>query len=171
MLLIVGLGNPGKEYINNRHNVGHMFIDYLINKLRISDYGLKLVKTNCFMNQSGIYVKKLIRNSSSAIYQLIIVHDDLDIPLGKFKIQKGTGPQLHNGIESIEKSLRTKNFWRIRIGIDNRPAHRSPDGSRDGGGVDGETYVLQDFLAQEKKVIIDIFPKIVQQLNRIINKL
>ena len=165
MLLIVGLGNPGSQYQNNRHNVGHLFIDYLIKQLRITNSGLKLYKTDCYMNQSGKFVKKIIRNSSSAIDQLIIVHDDLDIPLGKFKIQKGTGPLLHNGIESIEKALRTKDFLRVRIGIDNRlPRRNESEGGTQTNWVDGESYVLQNFRPEEKKIIADIFPKIYHRL-------
>ena len=120
MILIVGLGNPGKKYINNRHNVGHIFIDYLANELTRSQINvLKIVKTDCFMNQSGVFVKKFIENRKLKIENLFVVHDDLDIPLGKFHIQFAVGPQLHNGLESIEDHLHTKDFWRVRIGIDN----------------------------------------------------
>jgi len=160
MKLIVGLGNPGEKYKNNRHNVGYMLIDYLINELRITDYGLKPYKTDCYMNESGKFVKKLIRNSQSAIEQLIIVHDDLDIPLGKFKIQKGTGPQLHNGIESVENQLKTKNFWRIRIGVDNRPKT---------GWIDGETYVLQNFRLEEKEIVNQLFISVLDRIKRLLS--
>jgi len=155
MRIIVGLGNPGQKYKNNRHNVGHMFINYLIKELRITNYGFKTFKTDCFMNQSGIFVKKLIRNSQCVIDNLIITHDDLDIPLGKFKIQKGTGPKLHNGLESIENELGTNDFWRIRIGVDNRPTDNR---------INGEAYVLQDFKDEEKKIIHYLFPEIYSRL-------
>jgi len=177
MKLIVGLGNPGQKYKNNRHNVGQMFIDYLIStkgrlplgqnppslKLRRTG-GLKLYKTDCFMNLSGIFVKKLIesRLNREKISNLIVVHDDLDIPLGKFKIQMATGPKLHNGIDSIEKELGTKDFLRVRIGVDNRLA--LSERSESNGWVDGESYVLQDFLLEEKKIILATFPKIYNQL-------
>ena len=119
MLLIVGLGNPGKKYVNNRHNVGHLFVDYLIKptsslRLRRSS-GLKIVKTDCFMNVSGIFVKKLSMIYHLSSNNLIIIHDDLDIPLGKFHIQFASGPQLHNGLESIEQQLKTKDFWRVEL--------------------------------------------------------
>ncbi len=155
MRLIIGLGNPGAKYQNNRHNAGHMFIDYIMKGLRMTDDGLKAVKTDCYMNQSGSFVKKLIRNSQSAIDELIIIHDDLDIPLGKFKIQLGEGPKLHNGIASIENTLRTKKFWRVRIGVDNRPPAGAPENR-----IDGETYVLQDFSLEERQTLFDLFPKI-----------
>ncbi len=160
MILIVGLGNPGKKYINNRHNVGYMFVDYLVKPT--SPFGLrgsselKIVKTDCFMNVSGVFVNKLIRNLKLEIRNLVIVHDDLDIPLGKFHIQFGVGPQLHNGLESIENHLKTKDFYRIRIGIDARSVENK---------VSGETYTLQNFLSQEKELLeTEIFPKIFSQL-------
>ncbi len=150
MLLIVGLGNPGIKYQNNRHNVGHMFVDYLIKEK------IKAVKTDCFMNVSGIFVNKLIRNLKLETKNLIIIHDDLDIPLGKFHIQFASGPQLHNGLESIEQHLKTKDFWRIRIGVDNRLPDRK---------IPGETYTLQNFSVDEKKLLeTEIFPKIFAQM-------
>src|SRR5574340_614297 len=102
MYTIVGLGNPGSKYQNNRHNVGQMFVDYLVNELagsRVNEFKLK--KTDCYMNQSGLFIKNLKLKTEN----LVVAHDDLDIPLGKFKIQKGEGPRLHNGLISIEKAL------------------------------------------------------------------
>jgi len=107
------------------------------------------------MNRSGEAVKKITDHYSLNTKQLIVAHDDLDIPLGKFRIQQKTGPRLHNGLESIENALGKKDFWRVRIGIDNR----KPD-----NWIDGETYVLQDFQVEEKKVIHALFPKILNQL-------
>ncbi len=159
MFCIVGLGNPGEKYHNNWHNVGHLFVDYLKNELQTSNTELKILKTDCFMNLSGTFVKKLIENCKLKIENLVVVHDDLDIPLGKFKIQKGKGPELHNGIESIEQHLQTKDFWRVRIGVDNRGA-TSPERSR---RVDGETYVLQDFRPGEKQTLKKLFPKITER--------
>lgn len=177
MDFFIGLGNPGEKYQNNRHNVGQMFLDFLIKrlkgwgveKLKEEEYyqitiiqsptnqSLAFIKPKTFMNQSGLVVKELFYHFKTIKpSSLFIIHDDLDIPLGKFKIQKAEGPKLHNGLESIEKSLGTKDFWRIRIGVDNRsPENRLP----------GETYVLQDFFPQEKKLFENqIFPKIFHQL-------
>ena len=187
MYLIVGLGNPGEKYKNNRHNIGYMFVDYIALLLHCSivkkeklyitmkqldtlptnkqSETITLVKPTTFMNLSGLAVKKLIENLKLKIENLVVVHDDLDIPLGKFKIQKGVGPRLHNGIESIENSLGTKEFWRIRIGIDNRLALSDPDHSGESKGwMDGETYVLQNFKRKEKEVTNQTFPKIYNQL-------
>ena len=166
MKLIVGLGNPGDKYKNNRHNAGYMFTDYIAKWLNcyivkktksyltmqpFNHTTILLAKPLTFMNLSGKAVKKLVTKYKVLKNDLLVVHDDLDIPLGKFKIQMGVGPKLHNGIESIENKLGRKDFWRIRIGVDNRtPKHR----------IDGESYVLQDFLAEEKKIILSIFTKI-----------
>jgi len=184
MILIVGLGNPGKKYLNNRHNVGQLFIDYLasLESLRVSEFKtdkfsnsqlakitinndeLILVKPLTFMNNSGIAVGKLvsrfIKNSPNSqtrqINNLIIIHDDLDIPLGKFHIQFASGPQLHNGLESIEQHLKTKDFYRIRIGVDNRLVDKK---------IPGEKYALQNFLTEEKQLLeSEIFPKVFAQL-------
>jgi PTH1 family peptidyl-tRNA hydrolase len=163
MKLVVGLGNPGGKYKNNRHNVGHMLLDYLSEQSG-SKKNVKLVKTDCFMNKSGIFVKKLIKNSKLSNENLFIVHDDLDIPLGKFHIQYTVGPRLHNGLESIEQHLKNSDFWRVRIGVDNRPARRGGDKDK---WVDGEAYVLSDFKEEEKKILIEqVFPKILSQLKQ-----
>jgi len=174
MKIIVGLGNPGEKYKNNRHNVGAQFIDYMATWLhghlvkKTSSYltiqpsnhsCFLLVKLQTFMNLSGTALEKLIENYKLKIENLIVTHDDLDIPLGKFKIQRGVGPKLHNGLESIEKILGTKNFWRIRIGVDNR---------QENGWLDGESYVLQDFRKEEKNTVIKTFPSIFQQLQKLV---
>ena len=178
MKIIVGLGNPGPKYQNNRHNIGHMMIDYMADQVQSAKFKvqscnlkLKIFKTDCFMNLSGQAVKKIIKNCRLKIENLIVVHDDLDIPLGKFKIQKGTGPLLHNGIESIEKTLGTKAFWRVRIGIDNRLPKKTAYLIHDRGSdkqsakwIDGESYVLIDFTPEERKTINQSFPKIFSRL-------
>ncbi len=177
MYFFIGLGNPEKKYQNNRHNVGQMFLDYLVKKLddwmieklkeekhyhltviqSPTSQLLALVKPKTYMNQSGLVVKNLLYQFKTLkSSDLFVIHDDLDIPLGKFKIQKGEGPKLHNGLESIEKNLGTKDFWRIRIGVDNRPPENR---------LPGETYVLKNFLLQEKQLLEnEIFPEIFKQL-------
>jgi PTH1 family peptidyl-tRNA hydrolase len=168
MKIIVGLGNPGRKYENNRHNVGFQFVDYLSYELGVKSYkdvppnpyhltpNLILFKPQTFMNLSGLAVRKLIADYRLPITDLTVVHDDLDIPLGKFHIDFACGPKLHNGIESIEKELKNKNFWRVRIGVDNRQLT---------GAVDGETYVLQNFRPEEKTIINSLFPRIFIILN------
>lgn len=185
MILIVGLGNPGSKYQNNRHNVGFQFVDFIAPSLNCSivkkeklfstmkqsnNETIILAKPQTFMNLSGQAVKKLTTNYELPTMNLIIVHDDLDIPLGKFHIQFASGPLLHNGLESIEQHLKTKDFWRIRIGVDNRLPKNNylmNDRIQDNKSpwIDGVKYSLQNFLPEEKKQLeLDIFPKILTQL-------
>ncbi|MFH0773797.1 MAG: aminoacyl-tRNA hydrolase [bacterium] len=114
-----------------------------------------LAKPQTYMNKSGDAVRKLLErypssNQSLTTSHLIVVHDDLDIPLGKFKIQL-QGPKLHNGLASIQDKLRTMDFLRIRIGVDNRvPENR----------MNGEEYVLQNFAGEERSQLPELFKKI-----------
>ena len=124
--LIIGLGNPGKEYEKTYHNVGFLAIDYLTKNHPISLHtrdlpdGDKLIKSEVFMNQSGGFTKKALKKYKIKPEKLIIIHDDSDIELGKYKVSFGRGSAGHRGIDSIIKSLGTKNFWRLRIGIRRR---------------------------------------------------
>ena len=106
------------------------------------------------MNVSGKFVKQHALRST--LQDLYIVHDDLDIPLGKCKVQFGTGPKLHNGILSIEEELGTNDFWRVRIGVDNRGENK----------IDGEAYSLQDFTDEELKQLQPVFEKIYKQITQ-----
>ncbi len=162
MRIIVGLGNPGREYADSRHNAGVMMVDRLAEKLE-SDYGWRkhydalvyktpevvLVKTkDIFMNESGRLLQGLPEG------EVYVAHDDLDIHLGEYKIQKGKGPKEHNGVESVEKRLGTKDFWRIRIGIDNRTTP-----------IEGEIYVLQKFAPEEKVMLENALDAIIKTIN------
>ncbi len=164
MKLIVGLGNPEPKYFNNRHNAGFMVIDAL-NTVFKQKYKRKptiasqkflqsivwdfspfavLAKPMKFMNDSGVAVKKLVEVYGIKTSDLYIVHDDLDISLGEFKIQVGKGPKVHNGITSVEDELGEKDFGRIRIGIENRdPKNRTK----------GDEYVLSNFADEERRVL------------------
>jgi len=160
MKIILGLGNPGVEYANTRHNTGILFVDYLSQKIN-SPYGWRreknkmifksdkfiLIKTSdTFMNESG----NLVANSPYHLADFCLAHDDLDIKLGEYKIQTGIGPKLHNGIESVERTLGDTNFERIRIGIDNRSLP-----------IPGEDYVLQKFSQEERQVLNNLFDNII----------
>jgi peptidyl-tRNA hydrolase, PTH1 family len=154
MKLIVGLGNPGEKYASNRHNVGHMVVDKIKNNnIRIKN--ATTIKTNTFMNDSGTSVKELLSKNNVSPENLYIIHDDLDLPLGSWKMQLAKGPKDNGGINSIEQVLGTENFWRIRVGIDNRNPEKR---------TSGEEYVLEDFTEDEKdildKVINDICKKL-----------
>lgn len=161
MKLIVGLGNPGEKYVKNRHNVGFRVIDELL-----AVYSLQstvkmeskfealickvgdtlLVKPQTFMNRSGEAVSQVVNFYKVAVDDLTVVHDDLDIRLGEYKIQKGIGPKEHNGLASVEEYLGKKNFWRMRVGIDNRSENSE-------FRTAGEDYVLANFSTDEEKII------------------
>ena len=154
MKLLVGLGNPGAKYTNTRHNIGFMFLDYLEQQQKL-DKQVKTLKPETYMNQSGMAVVKKLSFYKLQPADLIVIHDDLDLPLGEYKIQFGKGPKLHNGVESVEQAIGTKEFWRVRIGVDNRSLENR---------VPGDLYVLQNFLPEEKTKLLKLFPEITKAL-------
>jgi PTH1 family peptidyl-tRNA hydrolase len=169
MKLIVGLGNPGKEYSANRHNIGflcvnqlarqhHISLDKKQGKARvgageISDTPVVLAKPQTYMNASGIAVMHLLGKYKLTSEDLIVIHDDLDLPLGKIRIRWGSSAGGHNGIKSIIGSLGTQDFTRIRIGI-SRPQI---------GDVAEETivdYVLGDFEGEDRELVDETIKKV-----------
>lgn len=142
MKLIVGLGNSGQEYANTRHNAGYLLVDKL-QELKLPK-SVIVRKTDTFMNESGVFVKKLANQYKLKTPDLYIVHDDLDLPIGNYKIQFGKGPKDHNGVASVDAELGTNEYWHIRIGVDNRPLDNRPM---------GEEYVLQDFTGKEREIL------------------
>lgn len=173
MKLIVGLGNPGEKYAKNRHNAGFLALDVLASKPEFSNHKFQftnkfeseilksddilLVRPQTFMNRSGVAVSQIVNFYKVSTDDLIVVHDDLDIKLGEYKIQEEVGPKVHNGVNSIEKCLGRKDFWRVRVGIDSR---QPAAGSRQSG----EDYVLEDFTGQEMEVIKQVSEKIIIDL-------
>lgn len=154
MKVIVGLGNPGSKYQNNRHNVGHMVID----ALKGTSKGLTLLKSDCFMNDSGSFVLSQYTKYHILYTNLYVIHDDLDIPLGAFKIQFGKGPKDHNGLNDIYEKLGTNEFWHVRVGVNNRdPENRTS----------GYDYVLQDFTEEEKEILDGVIKQICNQLAKL----
>ena len=153
MKLVVGLGNPELSYLSTRHNAGYIFIE---NLQRSKLHGGVLVrKTNVFMNQSGEFVKMQVEKYQINLKDLFVVHDDLDIPLGEFKIQFGRGPKDHNGLKSIDDKLGSSAYWHVRIGVDNR----DPDNR-----TSGEEYVLQNFQDSERKILDEVIDKACKKL-------
>lgn len=155
MKIIIGLGNPGNEYKDTRHNVGYVVVDELKKIKNLKNVMVK--KTDVFMNDSGKFVAKFTKLYPLGSNSLYIIHDDLDIKIGEYKIQFGRGPKDHNGILSIEKELGTKDFWRIRVGVDNRPLDGRPM---------GEEYVLQDFTDDERVVLGRVIKEVASKLKK-----
>ena len=167
MKLIAGLGNKGSEYKDTRHNVGFMLVEKLVEKrgkekkfsidkkfesevAKID--GLILIKPQTFMNNSGRAVRKVLDFYKMETGDLVIVHDDLDIKMGEFKIQKGIGPKIHNGLNSVEQILSTKDFLRVRIGVDNRQP-----GTFYGNGAD---FVLAKLTSNENKILDEVMERV-----------
>ena len=155
MKLIVGLGNPGEKYENNRHNAGYMLIDALASKFSISSF--KCFKTKEFMNESGKDVRHLSDFYKVSNEDLYVVYDDLDIPLGNYNVSFGKSPRVHNGINSVIEELGTEDFWHVRIGIENRTQHM-------GHKVEGKEYVLENFSSEEKKILEGVVERVVEDL-------
>ena len=118
--LIIGLGNPDKEYEKTYHNVGFLFIDYITKNPQtasILNSKSSILKSKVYMNESGGFVKKTAKQNNVKPEELLIIHDDSDIKMGEYKLSFGRSSAGHRGAQSIIDSLKTKNFWRLRIGI------------------------------------------------------
>ncbi len=154
MILLIGLGNPGKKYLKTRHNIGHQLIDQL-QKLNLP--GLKLAKNDSYMNESGLSVQKIVHFYKIPLNKFYLIHDDLDLPVGEYRIQFDRGPAGHHGVESVIAHLSSQAFNRIRIGVghphDNIPV---------------EDYVLRPFTSDEKIIIQKTFDKIITDIKSII---
>lgn len=153
MKLVVGLGNPGREYANNRHNLGFQCLDHLARKHHIGgwarlcqarvasgavlDVPVVLAKPTTFVNLSGLAVGALVRRYRLPLGNLLVIYDDLDLPLGSLRLRPGGSAGGHKGMKSIIAALGTEGFPRLRVGIG-----RPPDGDQVG-------YVLSDFTSEE----------------------
>ncbi len=184
MHYIVGLGNPGEKYEKTRHNVGFLVLDFVLAELGLSnaDYNMNydgkiasgeiankkvvFLYPETFMNNSGVAVGKLV--SPAEIGSLIVIYDDVDLPLGKAKVSVGRGDGGHNGIKSIITNLGDKDFVRVRIGV-------SPVNAQTGVTVrpQGEVlanFVLKDFSKRELEELTAIKSKVLQLLEIIVKE-
>ncbi len=157
MILIVGLGNPGKKYKDTRHNIGFRVVDEL-NSLALKE--VILAKPETFMNLSGKSVKNLLKTYHLKSDNLIVIHDDIDIPLSEIRIVKNRGAAGHKGVESIIKEINSKNFVRFRIGI--LPKTGKPKNS--------ENFVLQKFNKEEGKIVKEVIEKTVGAIEMVLRE-
>ena len=181
--LLIGLGNPGREYRDNRHNVGFMLIDRLIVRLNArgmkvqskaivttatyEDRKLILAKPQTYMNLSGQSAQGLLNFYKLPMENMLVAHDDLDLPFGTIRIRLGGGPGGQKGMASTIERLGTKDFPRLRIGIGRPP-----------GRMDPAAYVLQDFSRDEMKTLSEVVDRaaeaaltfVVDGLNKAMNK-
>ncbi len=165
--LLVGLGNPGREYRANRHNLGFMTIDQLSSTLdtRLSRVQSKalvgigaldenkvvLAKPQTYMNLSGQAVSSLLRFYKIPLERLLVIHDELDLPLGTLRLRPGGGSAGNRGLASIIQQLATQEFPRLRIGIGHPP-----------GQMSGADYVLQNFPATEQELLEMVLKRAVE---------
>lgn len=175
MKLIVGLGNPGKKYKKTRHNIGKEIIKnftknfdfpkFKINKKLFAKISKKenivLTLPTTYMNNSGQAVKLLVTRYGLRVTDLVVIHDDIDLPLGKLKISQNRSAAGHKGVQSIINELGTKNFIRFRIGINNLKDLRVRPLSNESL----EKFVLKRFARKEQAII----NKIIKQANEAID--
>jgi len=171
MKLIVGLGNPGQGYANNRHNVGFVCVNHFakmhgirfdkkqgrarIGSGEVAGNGVVVARPQTYMNSSGESVSRLVRKFDINLDNLLVIHDDLDLPLGKIRLRQGGGSGGHKGIGSIIDCVESESFLRLRVGI-GRPS--TSEGSAGISEADIVAYVLSNFTPEEKRIITQIIP-------------
>ena len=183
MKLIVGLGNPGKTYAHNRHNIGFRCINHLarlhsiplkqhqcqsqIGSSKIGGVKVLLAKPKTFVNLSGEAVARLMRKYSIAVDDLIVICDDLDLPLGKLRLRPGGSAGGHKGINSIISALGSKDFCRIKAGI-GRPTKENGMAISDEDAI--VSYVLSDFTPQEEAIIKPTIARVAEVIHCILTE-
>jgi peptidyl-tRNA hydrolase, PTH1 family len=169
MYLIVGLGNPGKEYSGSRHNLGYQVVEALSRRLKTAkpiqkywslcaaadykDKQIMLVQPLTYMNRSGRAVIELLRNNPVNLAELMIVYDDLDLPPGTIRLRRKGGSAGHRGIQSIIEALATTEFPRLRIGIGKPP-----------GEIESGDYVLQPVDPADSALIDEVITRAVEAI-------
>ncbi len=174
-LLLVGLGNPGKEYENTRHNVGFMCLDEFAKKNEfpswvnktdmkcltavktVGDTRVILCKPQTFMNLSGEAVQAIFHFYKLSLDQVIVVHDEIDVDFGQIRLRRGGSSAGHNGIKSVTKMLGSDEYSRVRVGI----------GPKEPAQIDSADFVLQKFNEKEQAG----FPKLAREMNAILSEL
>ena len=173
MKLIIGLGNPGRIYAHNRHNIGFMCLNQFAKTQNIrfdkkqsqartgagEVAGTKLVvaRPQTGMNLSGQSVSRLVRKFKISLDDLTVIHDDLDLPLGKIRISQGSSSGGHKGIDSVIANLGSTDFLRIRVGIGRPCIIEVSAKDKEAEIID---YVLNDFTPEEKEIITQVIPKV-----------
>lgn len=181
--VIVGLGNPGEEYDRTRHNCGRMAVEFFAkeagfrefredkNKKATTSSGMigktavAAVLPDTFMNKSGIALGKYVK-SAKAAERLVVVYDDLDLPLGKIKLSFDRGSGGHKGVESIVRAVKTKKFTRVRVGVSPSTAGgklRKPEGEKV-----VNNFILTTFRAHELDVLKPVFKRVAAALETIV---
>ena len=172
---IVGLGNPGKEYINNRHNIGFLLLENFSKKydskftlknklkswyseLKVNNSTYRLFMPNTFMNNSGNAVRAIVDWYKIDLDRLFIIVDDIDLPLGKIRFRKKGSSGGHNGLKDIIKKLQTENFNRIKIGIGSPPVNERNK------TLNTISHVLGNISSKESLTLDRVYKKLIESL-------
>ena len=175
---IIGLGNPGKTYINSRHNIGFLFLENfsekydsefalksklksLYSEFKINNFNYRLFKPNTFMNNSGDAVKAILDWYKIDIDQIFIVVDDIDLPIGKIRFRKKGSSGGHNGLKNIIKKLQTENFNRIRIGIGSPPPIEKTK------NLNTISHVLGNISSKENLILEKVYKQLIKSLEQL----
>ena len=178
---IIGLGNPGKKYSKNRHNIGFLILENLSKKynskfllkeklkssfseFKINDSVYRLFLPNTFMNNSGDAVRAIVDWYKINLDQIFIILDDKDLPLGKIRFRKKGSSGGHNGLKSIIEKLQTHNFNRIRIGIGSPPLINGTN------NFNTISHVLGNISQDEKKILDKVYKKVIESLEQLNTK-
>lgn len=178
MKLIVGLGNPGREYGQHRHNMGFRCVNYFarkhdlefnkrqsrsqIAKGRVAGENIILAKPQTFMNLSGQSVAPMVQQLNIPLNDLVVICDDLDLPLGRIRIREKGSAGGHRGIQSIIDNLHSQDFARIRVGLGRPPEVRSED--------DVAAYVLNEFTSDEQPLITEAVARVAEALEVLLSR-
>ena len=183
MQYIIGLGNPGAEYNGTRHNTGRRIVETFAKKNDFSDWkhdkklkaltakgnvegeSVTLVLPETFMNKSGTAVKLFIKSVKGA-EKMIVIYDDLDLPLGSIKISYGRGSGGHRGVDSIMKAVRTRDFPRIRVGVS--PTTPSGKLRKPSGEKEVIDFILGKFKKPEEETLVKVVKKACEALGAIV---
>ena len=180
-IYLIGLGNPGKKYSKNRHNIGFLVLKNLAKKynsnfllkeklrsycseFKINDSKYRLFLPNTFMNNSGNAVRAIVDWYKINLDQIFIIVDDKDLPLGKIRFRKKGSSGGHNGLKSIIEKLQTDNFNRIRIGIGSPPSIRGTN------NCNTISHVLGNISIEEQSILDSVYKKVIESLERLNTK-
>ena len=180
-IFLIGLGNPGKNYSKNRHNIGFLILEILSRKynsnfflkeklksscseFKINDSTYRLFLPNTYMNNSGDAVRAIVDWYKIDLDQIFIIVDDKDLPLGKIRFREKGSAGGHNGLKSIIDKLQTRNFNRIRIGIG------SPNSSNKTKKFNTISHVLGNITQEEKSILDKVYKKVIKSLEQLNTK-
>ena len=180
-IYLVGLGNPGKKYLNSRHNIGFILLENLSKKynsnfllkdklkclcseFKINDSTYRLFLPNTYMNNSGEAVRAIVDWYKINLDQIFIIVDDIDLPLGKIRFRKKGSSGGHNGLKNIIENLQTQNFNRIRIGIGSPPSIKRKT------NFNTISHVLGNISQEEKSILEKVYKRVIDSLEELNTK-